>query len=47
MGQSLEGNLQTYWKYRVGKYRVLAEIHDQEFIVLVIKVANRNDVYKE
>ncbi|MBA1394601.1 type II toxin-antitoxin system RelE/ParE family toxin [Lactobacillus sp. XV13L] len=46
-GKALEGNLQTYWRYRVGKYRILAEIHDQEFVVLVVKVAKRNDIYKK
>jgi len=25
-GKKLEANLQPFWKYRVGKYRILAEI---------------------
>jgi mRNA interferase RelE/StbE len=45
-GKKLEGNLQTFWRYRVGKYRILAEIKDKEFMVLIVKTDKRNDVYK-
>lgn len=44
-GKALEGNLGTFWRYRVGKYRIIAEIQDNNFIVEVIKVNKRNDVY--
>lgn len=46
-GKALEGDYHTYWRYRVGKYRILAKIQDSEFIVLVMKVGKRNDVYKK
>lgn len=44
-GKALEGNLNTFWRYRVGKYRLIANIVDNKFIVEVIKVKKRNDVY--
>jgi len=45
-GQALEGEFENYWRYRVGKYRILADIQDGIFTVLVIKVDKRSDVYR-
>jgi len=33
------------WRIRVGDYRVVYTIEDDELIVLVVRVANRKDVY--
>jgi len=46
LGESLEGDFQTLWKYRVGKYRIIADIQDGDFLVLVVKTGKREDVYK-
>ena len=35
-----------YWKYRVGDYRLVAEIQDEQFIVLMLVIAHRREVYK-
>jgi len=45
-GKALEGNLGTFWRYRIGSYRIIADIQDGNFVVLVVKTAKRNDVYK-
>ncbi|KRL93297.1 type II toxin-antitoxin system RelE family toxin [Levilactobacillus hammesii] len=45
-GKALEGDLGTFWRYRVGSYRIVADIQDGNFVVLVVKTAKRNDVYK-
>ncbi|MBA1434316.1 type II toxin-antitoxin system RelE/ParE family toxin [Lactobacillus bombi] len=45
-GKSLEGELGTLWRYRVGSYRMIASIHDYKFLVEVVKAGKRNDVYK-
>lgn len=34
------------FRLRVGDYRVLYEVHDNELIVLVLKVGHRRDVYR-
>ncbi|GAB2024211.1 type II toxin-antitoxin system RelE/ParE family toxin [Lactovum odontotermitis] len=47
LGKSLEGDFKTLWRYRVGKYRIVADIRDSEFLVLVIKAGKRNDVYQK
>lgn len=45
-GKALEGDLGTFWHYRVGSYRIIADIQDDQFIVLIVKAAKRNDVYR-
>ncbi|MBD5416820.1 MAG: type II toxin-antitoxin system RelE/ParE family toxin [Desulfovibrio sp.] len=44
-GEGLSENLSGLWKYRIGDYRVIAEIQDERFIVLVIRVGHRSKVY--
>lgn len=44
-GEGLSENLAGLWKYRIGDYRVIAEIQDERFIVLVIRVGHRSKVY--
>jgi len=35
------------WRYRVGNYRILAEIKDDVLIILIIEIADRKEVYKK
>ena len=35
-GKALTGNLRNYRRYRVGNYRIIAEIKDNELIVLAV-----------
>ncbi|MPZ84833.1 MAG: plasmid stabilization protein [Actinophytocola sp.] len=35
------------WRIRVGDYRVVYEIRDNELLVLVIRVAHRREVYRK
>lgn len=44
-GKSLVGNHQGKWRYRVGNYRIIAEISDEEIIILVLNVGHRKDIY--
>jgi mRNA interferase RelE/StbE len=34
------------WRIRVGEYRVVYEIGDEELLILVLRVAHRKDAYK-
>ena len=34
------------WRYRVGDYRIIAKIEDEELKILVVHVGPRKDVYK-
>ena len=48
LGAALTGSkLGDFWKYRIGKYRVIATIEDDVLTILVLKVAKRSDVYQE
>ena len=45
-GKALTGNLQGVWRYRVGDYRIFAEIHDKELLIFIFEIAHRSKVYK-
>lgn len=45
-GKSLVGNKKGQWRYRVGNYRIISEIQDENVIVLVIEIGHRRDIYK-
>lgn len=44
-GNALTGNLRNYWRYRVGNYRIIAEVKDNELIVLAVDVGHRRKIY--
>lgn len=44
-GEALLANLSGLWKYRIGDFRVIVEIQDEEIIVLVVKIGHRSKVY--
>ena len=44
-GKALSGNLIGFWRYRVGDYRIISKIEDEVFIIVVIKVGHRKEVY--
>lgn len=41
----LSGQENTY-RTRVGKYRIVYEIHDEKILVLVVNIDHRKDVYR-
>lgn len=42
----LKGKLGELWRYRVGDYRVICELHDEVLIVLVVRIGHRKAVYR-
>ena len=46
-GKALSSNRKGQWRYRVGDYRILAEIEDDKVLVLVISIGHRSDIYKQ
>jgi mRNA interferase RelE/StbE len=34
------------WRVRTGDYRIIYEIHDDELIVLVLRVGHRREIYE-
>lgn len=48
IGDPLTGpRLGSYWRYRVGDYRILCEIQDNTLFILVVEVAHRREVYRK
>ncbi|MGA2051305.1 MAG: type II toxin-antitoxin system RelE/ParE family toxin [Terracidiphilus sp.] len=47
IGEALTGStLGSYWKYRAGDYRIIADIQDARICVQVVRVGNRREVYR-
>jgi mRNA interferase RelE/StbE len=46
IGESLTGELDGYWRYRIGDYRLVCEIADRRMAVVVAKAAHRREVYR-
>lgn len=46
MGKALRGPLGDFWRYRVGEYRIICELHDQTLRVLLVRIGSRKDVYR-
>ena len=35
-----------YWRYRIGDYRLICLIQDNELVILALTVGHRSDIYK-
>ena len=46
LGKALTGDFQGYWRYRWGDYRVIYKISKQEVLIVVMRIAQRKDVYE-
>lgn len=44
-GKGLTANMSGKWRYRIGDYRVLCEIRDNDLVVLAIEIGHRREVY--
>ena len=45
LGEALRGDeLGSFWKYRLGDYRVVAEIIDRRVVIIVVRVGHRREV---
>jgi mRNA interferase RelE/StbE len=47
IGAALRGsNLGDFWKYRVGDYRIIAEIQDNALLIYVVQIGDRKEIYR-
>ncbi|WP_336182266.1 type II toxin-antitoxin system RelE/ParE family toxin [Fusobacterium polymorphum] len=44
-GKLLTGDLKGLWRYRVGDYRILAEIQDDKIVILILDIGHRSKIY--
>jgi len=45
-GHALTGDKKGFWRYRVGDYRIVASIEDNRFVVLIVTVGHRRELYR-
>lgn len=45
-GKALAGD-EALWHYRVGDYRILASISDEEVLVLVVAISHRSEISRK
>lgn len=43
-GKGLSANRSGQWRYRIGDYRILAEIQDNHMILFLVDVGHRRDI---
>jgi mRNA interferase RelE/StbE len=47
LGEALKGSeLGDFWRYRVGDYRIIASIEDEQVRILIVGIGNRREVYR-
>ena len=44
-GKALSANLAGLWRYRVGNFRLIAEIQDDRLVILMIEIGHRSEIY--
>ena len=46
-GKALSANRSGQWRYRIGDYRLLAEIQDDKIIILIFAVGHRSKIHND
>lgn len=46
-GKGLTANHSGEWRYRIGDYRIIADISDEKVIVLILRIGHRRDIYQD
>ena len=44
-GKGLTANLNGLWRYRIGDYRLICDIQDEELVILALTVGHRREIY--
>ena len=45
-GKGLTADKKGFWRYRIGDYRIISLIDDNELIILAMTVGHRKEVYR-
>ncbi len=46
IGKALVGSRKGLWRYRVGDYRLLCDIQDNQLVILVVEIDHRSKIYR-
>lgn len=44
-GKGLTSNRSGQWRYRVGNYKILADIQDNNIVLVLVDIGHRNRIY--
>lgn len=44
-GKCLTANRSGQWRYRVGDYRIIADIQDDKIVILILTIGHRREIY--
>ena len=44
-GKGLTANRSGQWRYRIGDYRLIAEIEEDRIVILILSISHRRDIY--
>lgn len=44
-GKGLVGDRSGFWRYRIGDYRVLCDLNDNELRILSLEIGHRSQIY--
>lgn len=45
-GKGLTANRSGEWLYRVGDYRLIADIQEDQVVILMLRIGHRRDIYQ-
>lgn len=45
--EQLKGNLASFWRCRVGNYRLICSIDDDKMLIIVLHIGHRSKIYKD
>jgi mRNA interferase RelE/StbE len=46
VGKPLRGQFKGYWRYRIGDYRIIYRISDEEILIVIIRIGHRKNIYE-
>ncbi len=46
IGKILIGNHKGQWRYRIGNYRLICQIKDDQLVILALSVGHRKNIYR-
>ena len=47
LGKPLKGKLGTFWRYRVGGYRLICSIEDEKVTIVLVRIGHRREVNRK
>ena len=46
-GKGLVANHRGEWRYRIGNYRLIADIQDEKIVILILSIGHRREIYEK